>query len=61
MQLFDGLIIGLAELTYHRQAGWCSLEDYPFFVQQYFLHHSFVLCKKSIFSEQHKKSVSVKH
>ena len=35
MQLFDGLIIGLAELTYHRQAGWCSLEDYPFFMQQH--------------------------
>ena len=55
MQLFDGLIIGLAELTYHWQAGWCSLEDYPFFVQHHLFATFFVLRKKSIFSEQHKQ------
>ena len=55
MQLFESLIIGLPELTYHRQAGWCSLEDYPFFVQQHFLHHSLCSVRKA-FSKSNIKS-----
>ena len=55
MQLFESLIIGLPELTYHRQAGWCSLEDYPFFVQQHFLHHSLCSVRKA-FSQSNIKS-----